>query len=935
MVSHLFELTIQNGSAGRWPVVAERTAPGAFLPVRAEGVLGLDREALAAADPDEYGVRLGQALFQGAIRDAFQKAREKGDRGLHVLLCVEDKDLRLLRWERLCAPLEGEVWEPVALDQRVPFSIHLIAVTDRPFPPISRNDLQALILVANPEPGNRFRLAPFDADAATRAVLGSLGPIHSDLLGKDPKAVGKPTLDALCEALTSAPYTLLHIVGHGCYKSDDREPVLFLDGEDGAIDPVTASRLISRLRKIQQGKGLPHFVFLSCCESASPEAEGGLGGLGQRLVRELGVPAVLAMTDPVRVESALKLGAAFYGRLREHGEPDRALVESYAGLAERSDIKVPVPALFSRLGGRPLFSLAPDGQLTDGDLAKGLERFETLLPERAPSLIGTFRGHAATLRGTLGADPQQLSPDRRAERQNALAAVDALCLETTDLAFEALADGQAVPSYDARCPFKGLEAFRPGDRAFFFGRKVWIDRMRARLGEHNFLAVLGPSGSGKSSVVLAGLVPALQESETNLELGYLTPGSDPSGSLSQAMAGIADQPAVVVVDQFEEVFTLCNDDGARLEFLDRLLALAKTRRVVVTMRADFWGDCAPHRALRELMLAHQELIPPLTTDELRLAMSCQVGAVGLRFETGLVGTVLADVPNEPGAMPLLQHALLELWIRRHGRWLRGEEYQAIGGVQRAIAVTADAVYAGLSKEDREKARALFLRLTRVDEAASPDGAYRDTRQRVGFKELLPDESDPSAVVRLVQRLADARLVVTNGLQEVEVAHETLIRHWPLLRGWLDEDRAALRLRQDIRGAALEWDGQGRRESNLLHRGERLRTAKSLLGVPRFALNKLEKGYVQACDILQQQEDRLRFEQRWTNLDEVGWGVIFPWASTTRPGPARLRFARRSRRFSSSGRTRRPASGPISIENTSVATLSGRARLSGRSSPATR
>src|SRR5262249_6063811 len=159
----------------------------------------------------------------------------------------------------------------------------------------------------------------FDADAAARAAIESLGSIPYDLLGKlrkDPKVVGKPTLDTLCQAITSGSYTLLHVVGHGRYKSDGREPVLYLDGEDGSVDPVSASRLVGRLRKIQGGKGLPYFVFLSCCESASPEAEEGLGGLGQRLVRELGVPAALAMTDPVRVESALKLASEFYGRLR-------------------------------------------------------------------------------------------------------------------------------------------------------------------------------------------------------------------------------------------------------------------------------------------------------------------------------------------------------------------------------------------------------------------------------------------------------------------------------------------------------------------------------------------------------------------------------------------------------------------------------------------
>ena len=153
---HTFEITVQHRSGDQWPVVSERTAPGAFLPVRAEGVLQLDKEALDTADANEYGVLLGKALFQSNIRDEFRIAREKGNRELHVLLCIEDKDLRLLRWERLCAPIDGGAWEFLALDQHVPFSMHLNAVTDRQYLPISYNDLRALILVADPGAGERL-----------------------------------------------------------------------------------------------------------------------------------------------------------------------------------------------------------------------------------------------------------------------------------------------------------------------------------------------------------------------------------------------------------------------------------------------------------------------------------------------------------------------------------------------------------------------------------------------------------------------------------------------------------------------------------------------------------------------------------------------------------------------------------------------------------
>jgi hypothetical protein len=164
-----------------------------------------------------------------------------------------------------------------------------------------------------------------------------------------------------------------------------------------------------------------------------------------------------------------------------------------------------------------------------------------------------------------------------------------------------------------------------------------------------------------------------------------------------------------------------------------------------------------------------------------------------------------DVRDEPGAMPLLQHALLLLWNRRHGRWLRSDEYRNIGGVQKAISGTADEVYDSLPPDDQQRMREIFVRLTQVSESRARGGAR--TRRRVGMKELVPANSqDETAILLLVKRLADERLIVTSqdlasDEDQVEVAHEALIRHWPRLRGWLDEDRLSLRLREGVRGRA--------------------------------------------------------------------------------------------------------------------------------------
>ena len=863
-----FEITVQRKLGTTWPIVVEQSASGAFLPVRNEGTLELDLvELTGQPTPRDYGEILGKGLFRDEVRDAFVRALAKCDERLHVMLFVEDTDLRTLRWERLCAPLDGR-WDFLGLNQRVPFSLYLPSVTDQRFPSIGRHDLRALILVASPlDPKNSFKLAPFDVAATVTGVRAALGEIPSDVLARLDEASGPPTIDALCERITAERYTLLHVVCHGQRTADDT--ILYLDKSDDAINPkdphmvdaVSGKRLMERLSRLRGARGLPHFAFLSACESAVPEASTALGGLAQRFVHdsELGMPAVLAMTEKVSIVTAQKLAESFYCRLREHGAPDLALVEACAGLAGRPDVNV--PALYSRLGGRPLFSME-DRPLTNAEIEYGLTHMKELLVKRAPVLLPDSDKQARTLRGTLQAESESLSKDARKERDAALDGVGNICDEALDLTFAALALGQEPPTYDERCPFRGLYPFRVEDREFFFGREALVARLEGRLADANFLAVLGPSGSGKSSVVLAGLVQALQAKES---MAYMTPGSDPLDFL-EAVLKLNERPSLLIVDQFEELFTACTDEKKRLAFLDRLLKLPAQMHVVVTMRADFWGECAPYRELKELMQARQELIAPMDATELRRAMEMQAAKVGLRFEADLSNTILDDVQGEPGAMPLLQHALRELWQRRHGRWLRAEEYRAIGGVKKAIAETAEAVYRDLSSHDQERVRDIFVRLTRLDEEALKAEDRRDTRQRVGLDELTPAASNPTETRALIKRLADARLVVTSvnaasGREEVEVGHEALIRYWPRLRGWLDEDRATLRLREGIREAAREWSEHAMEEGFLAHRGSRLDDATTLRKHPRFGLNKKEQAYVDGCVALRIREiaarDRLR------------------------------------------------------------------------------
>ncbi len=363
---------------------------------------------------------------------------------------------------------------------------------------------------------------------------------------------------------------------------------------------------------------------------------------------------------------------------------------------------------------------------------------------------------------------------------------------------------------------------------------------------------------------MAGLILALEA-----QMSYLTPSSAPLGQLLAAQES-SNPSTVFVIDQFEELFTHPHDAAERADFIQQLLELTKTNRVIITMRADFWGEVAIYPELKQAMQEHQELIAPMNVDELHSAMEKQAAVVGLRFDPALSASILAEVKGEPGAMPLLQHALWELWNRRHGLWLKTQEYQAFGGVKQAIASTAEKVYASCSDFERDRVRDIFLRLTRLDES----GEGRDTRRRVLIEELIPVNSDSSVTIKLLNKLADARLIVKTD-KDVEVAHEALIRHWSRLTAWLNEDRDNLRLREGVSESAREWDASKRDDSLLNHRGGRLELALAMSKLSRYQLNPIEQAYLNACVSLRNKEQRERERRlRYTVTASIAAAVIF-------------------------------------------------------------
>jgi WD40 repeat protein/DNA-binding XRE family transcriptional regulator len=564
-------------------------------------------------------------------------------------------------------------------------------------------------------------------------------------------------------------------------------------------------------------------------------------------------------------------------------------------------------------------SIAIDKFATFGDLLRYLRRRAGLTQRELAAGVGYSDGQISRLEQNLrlpdlATIPARFAPVLELEREPALLA------RLMDLA--ASMDRQDAPA-SGLPPFKGLQYFDEVDADLFFGREADVAGLLARLVASStsnhptpFLAVVGASGSGKSSIVRAGLVPALRwnPSSSGWLIHILTPTARPLESLaaslnregesvsatatliddlardprslhlfarrmlaggstllrnSKSMSPAPSTPSgarrlLLVIDQFEELFTLCRDESERQAYVENLMGAVQSEgltSVVVTLRADFYAHCAPYDLLRQAMAREQQYIGPMTADELRRAIEEPLQRGGWSAEPGLIEVFLEAVQGEPGALPLLSHALLETWHRRRGRTLTLSGYLASGGVRGAIAETAEAVFQDqLTPQQRAIARRVFLRLTELGESE----AVADTRRRVTFDELISKPEEVQSIRDTLTMLADARLI-TMDKDTVEVAHEALIREWPTLRGWLEDNRESLRFHRHLTESSREWSTSDRGQ-DLMYRGARLIQAREWAAAHPDEMNDLEREFVEASQASAECEAAEREAQRDRELE---------------------------------------------------------------------
>ncbi len=627
------------------------------------------------------------------------------------------------------------------------------------------------------------------------------------------------------------------------------------------------------------------------------------GGTLAALLRERALAHDEASRMLEQVGSALE-AAHRVGVLHRDGRPENILIDD-EGNAYLSDFGIAVgadsPALVGPAGSTPAFA---SPELLTGDDASAAADVYSLGVVMAQALTG-LKGEIQQVRGAL--QPSALAVIDRATAPAAEDRYDGVAEFVVALRSVLIGDAAMIEldiDRELDNPYKGLRAFDAADADEFYGRERLIDRLVARLGERGthgrFVAVVGPSGSGKSSVVRAGVLPALRNGALPMSDQWftvaMTPAPHPFEALEEALLGIAiDPPAslleqiagenglqraltkvmpndgsqlVLVIDQFEELFTQVDADTAN-RFLDILTAAVQDphsrMRVVTTLRADFYDRPLRHRGVGELVRDGTEAITPLTAEELERAITAPATALGVIFEPAVVAELVRDVIDRAGALPLLQYTLTELFDARDGNRITDAAYQELGGVSGALVERADGLLARLGDHAHDTTRQVFLRLVTLGEGAD------DTRRRVLRTELEQLSVDQEILDGVLDTFGRHRLLsfdrdpVTRS-PTVEISHEALLTEWTRLRDWIDGARHDVRNQRRLAEAMGEWVGEGRDDAYLL-RGGRLEQLNGWARGTTLPLSEPEQAFL-AASVAERDRAEVEEQERETRAEEA-------------------------------------------------------------------
>lgn len=791
-----------------------------------------------------YGKMLGELVFQGEVEMLFRHAQSESD-PLRVLLVVDEPKLRDQRWERLFGPIgHHQNWGELNRYRRIQYSLYLPCMAQSTFPQPSKDQLKALVLIANPPENDPYQLEPFDEEAALTNIRAGLGEVPITYLGSGPTAEGPPSLNQLCRILLRGDHNLLHIMCHGSNPPGIPSGVLYFHNQSGETEPLTADQLIHQMARLSGNNCLPHFCFLAACDVGSPERElKNKGSLSHRLVRELGIPAVLAMTEKIAVEAAVDLYQPFYQTLLDSARVDTALNRALFALSDRD---AAVPVLYGRLGDRALFSAGGRPKLSTHLIRQGICRLMDLAQERAPAYLDQLRYSLEQFRRAHENQDLQLETHHQE--------CDRWCRDLTGIEFAALCIGKQPKAYDSRCPFPGFKHFDQTQSFALFGRETETQNALQRLENHDVLVVAGPQNSGKSSLIFAGLLPLLQKDDTHLKAIELKQrdGLPPDLALLPAKGMVGKHNSLVILDQFESLRHILPTRKAWEQFCEKLvehITATPSLKLVIAVSQHEHKPITGGKGFRQIFGDNVLLLKPI--ESLSFNMVMQAESAGLLFDDDLPEILLNDLHDNHMDISIQQFLLLELWKRRRGYWLCREVYLKYCNIGQLLCKAAEAFYQNLSKGEQNMVRSFFVRLVQSGHGSVGHTNNGPMAKETLLQNLLPHhEEKRGPALNLLYRMARVPLVTLyfdeeGLLSTVEPAHSSLCNTWERPKIWLQEDERQLILPHIHHLSAL-WHKNQRAANRLPKWNEDLEAAIHLFHHSEILPSMLEEAFLEAC-----------------------------------------------------------------------------------------